>query len=126
MIQIRGDRVEAAAEEWITAHHSERFFAFVHFHDLHGPYLLPEPWLSRFGKDVYDGELAYTDDLIGRLWKTLQKLGVADRTALIITADHGEGLGDHGERHHGFFLYNSTINIPLIVRLPAIPWPASP
>jgi len=119
MIQIRGDRVETAAEEWITAHRSERFFAFVHFYDLHGPYLLPEPWLSRFGEDVYDGELAYTDDLIGRLWKTLQKLGLADRTALIITADHGEGLGDHGERHHGFFLYNSTINIPMIVRLPA-------
>ena len=119
MIQIRGDRVEAAVEEWITAHRSERFFAFVHFYDLHGPYLLPEPWLSRFGEDVYDGELAYTDDLIGRLWKGLQKLGLADRTALIVTADHGEGLGDHGERHHGFFLYNSTINIPLIVRLPA-------
>jgi arylsulfatase A-like enzyme/Tfp pilus assembly protein PilF len=118
MIQIRGDRVEAAAEEWITAHHSDRFFAFVHFYDLHGPYLLPEPWLSRFGDDVYDGELAYTDDLIGRLWKSLQKLGLADRTALIITADHGEGLGDHGERHHGFFLYNSTINIPMIVRMP--------
>ncbi len=118
-IQIRGDRVEAAAEDWITAHRADRFFAFVHFYDMHGPYLLPEPWRSRFGAQLYDGELAFTDDLIGHLWATLQKLGLADHTALVITADHGEGLGDHGERHHGFFLYDSTIHVPLILHLPA-------
>jgi arylsulfatase A-like enzyme/tetratricopeptide (TPR) repeat protein len=118
-IQIRGDRVEAAAEEWIAAHRTNRFFAFVHFYDLHGPYLLPEPWQSRFGAQVYDGELAFTDDLIGHLWSFLQNLGLADHTVLIITSDHGEGLGDHGERHHGFFLYDSTIHVPLILHLPA-------
>jgi len=117
-IQVRGDAVEAAVEEWIAGHSSDRFFAFVHFYDLHGPYLLPEPWKSRFATRLYDGELAFTDDLIGRLWAKLEKLGVADHTMLLITSDHGEGLGDHGERNHGFFLYNSTIHVPLIVHLP--------
>jgi arylsulfatase A-like enzyme/tetratricopeptide (TPR) repeat protein len=117
-IQIRGDRLEAAVEEWIAVHRSDRFFAFVHFYDLHGPYLLPESWRSRFATNLYDGELAFTDDLVGRLWAKLQKLGVADHTLLVITSDHGEGLGDHGERHHGFFLYQSTIHVPLILHLP--------
>jgi len=117
-IQIRGDRVEAAAEEWIAAHRSVPFFAFIHFYDLHGPYLLPTPWRSRFGGQIYDGELAFTDDLIGRLWTKLQSLSLIDHTILVITADHGEGLGDHGERHHGFFLYDSTTHVPLIFRLP--------
>jgi arylsulfatase A-like enzyme/Flp pilus assembly protein TadD len=117
-IQIRGDQVEAASEEWLTAHRADRFFAFIHFYDLHGPYLLPEPWHSRFATSPYDGELAFTDDLIGRLWAALRKLGLADHTALLVTADHGEGLGEHGERHHGFFLYNSTIHVPLILHLP--------
>ncbi len=117
-IEIRGDQVETAAEDWIAAHRSERFFVFVHFYDLHGPYLLPPSWRSRFHGRIYDGELSYVDDLIGHLWSTLQRSGLADRTLLVITADHGEGLGDHGERSHGFFLYSATTHIPLIFRCP--------
>ncbi len=121
-IQIRGDQVQAAAVKWVDGHASHRFFAFVHFYDLHGPYLMPEAWRQRFSSKphdgLYDGEIAYVDDLIGKLWEDLIRLGIADRTVLIITADHGEGLGDHGEENHGFLLYGSTTHVPLIVRYP--------
>jgi tetratricopeptide (TPR) repeat protein len=117
-IEIRGDHVETAAADWIAAHKSGRFFVFVHFYDLHSPYLLPPSWRSRFRGRIYDGELSYVDDLIGHLWTSLQQSRLADRTLLVITADHGEGLGDHGERSHGFFLYSATTHIPLILRFP--------
>jgi arylsulfatase A-like enzyme/Flp pilus assembly protein TadD len=117
-IMIRGDQVEQAANEWIVGHASKRFFAFVHFYDLHGPYLMPAPWRERFRDDPYDGELAYVDDLIGRLWASLAEKGIARRTLLVIIADHGESLGDHGEWNHGFFVYQSTIHVPLLIRFP--------
>ena len=117
-IQIRGDQVQAAAAQWMADHGSHRFFVFVHFYDLHGPYLLPAPWRARFPGRFYDGELAYVDDLIGKLWQDLVRQGVANRTLLVITADHGEGLGEHGEQTHGFMLYRSTTRVPLIIRFP--------
>jgi len=117
-IQIRGDQVQAAATQWIDGHASQRFFGFVHFYDLHGPYLLPSSWRARFPGRFYDGELAYVDDLIGKLWDGLVRQGVADHTLLVITADHGEGLGEHGEQNHGFLLYRSTTHVPLIIRFP--------
>ncbi len=117
-IQIRGDGTEKAAANWISNQASKRFFGFVHFYDLHGPFLLPASWRARFPRRVYDGELAYVDDLIGQLWEGMVHQGVADHTLLVITADHGEGLGDHGELNHGFLLYRSTTHIPLIIRFP--------
>ena len=117
-IQIRGDQVEASAEDWIAKQASGRFFVFIHFFDLHGPYLLPPVWRSRFPNRIYDGEVSFVDDLIGRFWSKVKEEGLEKRTLLVITADHGEGLGDHGERNHGFFLYNATTRVPLIVRFP--------
>jgi len=117
-IQIRGDKVEKAAADWIASHSSHPFFAFVHFYDLHGPYLLPDSWKARFPRQLYDGELAFVDNLIGRLWEDLKRERLAERTVLIVTSDHGEGLGDHGEQKHGFFLYRSTTHVPLIIRFP--------
>jgi arylsulfatase A-like enzyme/Tfp pilus assembly protein PilF len=117
-IQIRGDQVQAAASQWIADHGPHRFFVFVHFYDLHGPYLLPASWRARFPGRFYDGEIAYVDDLIGKLWEDLVRQGVANRTLLVITADHGEGLGEHGEQNHGFLLYRSTTHVPLIIRFP--------
>ena len=117
-IQIRGDNVEKAAAEWIASHSSHPFFAFVHFYDLHGPYLLPDSWKARFPRRLYDGELAFVDNLIGQLWEDLKREGLAERTVLIVTSDHGEGLGDHGEQNHGFLLYRSTTHVPLIIRFP--------
>jgi len=115
-VEIRGDAVEAAAEQWIHKPRSKPFFAFVHFYDLHGPFLLPAAWRERFPNRTYDGEIAYVDSLIKRLWDSLG--GERERTLLAITADHGEGLGDHGESNHGFLLYHATTHVPLILRFP--------
>lgn len=117
-IQIRGDTVARVAEAWLAAHKQHRFFVFVHFYDLHGPYSLPEKWRARFASRLYDGEVSYVDSLVGQLWRLLVQQGLADHTLLVLTADHGEGLGDHGESNHGFFLYRATTQIPLIVRFP--------
>jgi len=118
-VQVRGDRVEAAAEQWLRKRKSAApFFLFLHFFDLHGPYLLPAAWRGKFPGRVYDGELAYVDDLIGRFLAALAGRGLANNTLVVATSDHGEGLGDHGERNHGFFVYLSTTRVPLLVRLP--------
>ncbi|MGH9328174.1 MAG: sulfatase-like hydrolase/transferase [Terriglobia bacterium] len=117
-VAIRGDRTASAAEQWMLAHRSKRFFVFLHFYDLHGPFLLPGIWRKRFAGDLYDGELAYVDSLIGQLWATLKAKGIAQQTLLIITADHGEGLGEHCEWNHGFFVYQSTLHVPLLIHFP--------
>jgi arylsulfatase A-like enzyme/Flp pilus assembly protein TadD len=105
-VQIRGEEVAAAAEKWIRKPRSKPYFAFVHFYDLHGPFLLPN--------GTYDGEIAHVDGLIDVLWKAVDD----GHTLLAITADHGEGLGDHGENNHGFLLYHATTRIPMLLRFP--------
>src|SRR5581483_11914396 len=100
-IQIRGDRVAAAAEKWIADVKGRPFFSFVHFYDLHGPYLAPQTWRNHFPSSTYDAEIGFVDDLIAHLCAALKADGVWDRTLIAIVADHGEGLGDHGERNHG-------------------------
>ena len=117
-VQIRGDRVEQAAEDWLKQQRSRPFFLFLHFYDLHGPFLLPAPWRERYRRNPYDGELAYVDSLIARFRDSLRNAGLAQKTLLVITADHGEGLGDHGESNHGFFVYRSTTHVPLLIRFP--------
>jgi Flp pilus assembly protein TadD len=111
--QTRGDQVEVAAEEWVRKPRAKPFFLFVHFYDLHGPFLLPKPWSDQYRGRSYDGEIAFVDSLIARLSSAL-----GTRTVLLITADHGESLGDHGERNHGFFVYHSTTRVPLIMSFP--------
>jgi arylsulfatase A-like enzyme/Tfp pilus assembly protein PilF len=102
---------------WIEARPgSKRFFAFLHLYEPHAPYT-PPPAYQRL-PDPYDGEIAYADELVGRLVARLRDRGLLERTILAVTSDHGEGLGDHGEQEHGFFLYREAVHVPLIVRLP--------
>jgi len=97
---------------WIEGLGAARFFAFLHLYEPHTPYAPPE----RFrGGDPYDGEVSYADELVGRLIDALQK---RDRLIVAVTADHGEGLGDHGEAEHGIFLYREAVRVPLLLRLP--------
>ncbi|MGD8328858.1 MAG: sulfatase-like hydrolase/transferase [Acidobacteriota bacterium] len=116
-VERRGDAVMARALPWLRARGDDPFFAWIHLYDPHAPYDAPEPFASRLA-DPYDGEVAYTDSLIGELLDTLGEQGMADDTIVLVTADHGEALGDHGEPGHGLFLYDSTILVPLILRLP--------
>ena len=85
----------------------EPLFAFIHLFDMHKPY-----------NNGYDGQLAYVDKLIGVLKQGLVDLGLWDKALVILVADHGEGLGDHGESGHGYFIYESTLHVPLIMHWP--------
>ncbi|MFQ5743661.1 MAG: tetratricopeptide repeat protein, partial [Acidobacteriota bacterium] len=116
-IQRRADAVIGDALPWITAQ-KDRFFAWVHLFDPHLPYDPPAPYDSRYAGRLYDGEIAYTDEAVGRLLAGLEAAGHGRDTLVIVTADHGESLGDHGERRHSFFIYDSTIRVPLIFWAP--------
>ncbi len=117
----RGEAVAGEAIEWIRKQRTP-FFAWVHMYDLHAPYEPPEPYSLRYPERPYDGELEYVDALIGRLRVVLDSTGHADDTLIVLTADHGEGLGDHNEQRHAFFIYDSTLRVPLIFWAPgAVP-----
>ncbi len=107
-----------AAAAWIDAHRAQPFFYFVHFYEPHAPYEPPEPWKSRYRERPYDGEIATVDAAVGVLLDHLRQIGVYDRAVVVLLADHGEGLGDHGEKEHGVLLYRETIRVPLLLKLP--------
>ncbi len=109
------------AEHWLESHTNERFFCWVHFYDPHDPYEPPEPFKTQYSDQPYDGEIAYTDVQIGKLLDKLDSLQLRKKTIIVITGDHGEGLGEHGELSHAQFIYNSTQHIPLLVYLPGRP-----
>ena len=88
-------------------------------YDPHSPYDPPEPFRAQYRSHPYDGEIAYADHELGRLVAWLKQNRLYDRTAIVVLSDHGESLGEHGEKEHGFFVYNSTVHIPLIVKPPA-------
>jgi arylsulfatase A-like enzyme/Flp pilus assembly protein TadD len=94
------------------------WFAWVHLFDPHAPYAAPMEY--RAGRTPYDAEVAYADAMLGRLIDTLRAAHVLDRTLIIVTGDHGESLGEHGERTHGLFAYQSTVAVPLIISGPAV------
>ena len=99
------------------------FFLFVHYYDPHAAYKPPPPWAERFADRPYDGEVAYADAEVGRLRRELVERGPGKDVVFVVTSDHGEGLGEHGEATHGPFLYQTTLHVPLIVVAPGR-WPA--
>jgi len=109
-----------AALRWLKAHKSdEPVFVFIHFFDLHTPYSIPEAVAHNKGISRYDAQLEYEDEIVGRLKQALMRGGWWDRALTILLSDHGEGLGDHGETSHGYFIYQSTLHVPLLVHWPA-------
>ncbi|MFQ5744172.1 MAG: sulfatase-like hydrolase/transferase, partial [Acidobacteriota bacterium] len=117
-VERRGAAVVAAALDWLHGDPGSPFFAWVHLYDPHAPYAAPEPYGSRLAERPYDGEIAYADALVGQLLEALRVSGELKRTLVVVTSDHGEGLGDHGEPGHGLFLYDATQRVPLLMRLP--------
>ncbi len=114
-VERRAENVTNAAIEWLQKQsRRNRFFCTVHYFDPHLGYNPPPPFRERFRTSPYDGEIAYTDSQIGVLLGALAKMGIRENTLVVFTADHGEGLGDHGEDSHGYFLYDSTVLVPLI------------
>jgi arylsulfatase A-like enzyme len=143
----RGEATAQAAMEWITAHAGGPFFVWVHYFDPHWPYQpppgfarpadeaidltgkrVPTDWpVVRTKRDLehkiraYRGEVSYADAQVGKLVERLRMLGVLDRTAVILTADHGEGLGDHGRLVHSWTLFEELVRVPLVIRAPGLP-----
>jgi len=116
--QRRAEETEAEAEHWLEANKSRRFFSWVHFYDPHEPYDPPEPFKTEYADRPYDGEIAYMDVYVGKLIDKLKSMGVEDKTIVVITGDHGEGLGQHNEANHAMFVYNTTQHIPLLFHVP--------
>jgi arylsulfatase A-like enzyme/Flp pilus assembly protein TadD len=96
------------------------WFAWVHCFDPHQPYQPPEPFSSQYKGSAYDGEVAYVDSALGKLMGFLKANGFESGTTVVLTADHGESLGEHGEMTHGYFAYNATLHVPLIIASPGL------
>ncbi len=108
------------AIRWLSASAGSPFFAWIHFYDAHAPYDPPEPYATRYRGRPYDGSIAFMDAQIGRLIDWLSERALLDRTVIVVLADHGESLGEHGEWTHALRLYESVVHVPLIVRAPTL------
>ena len=113
-----GEETVRAALGWIDGVDSELWFLFLHLYEPHRPYQPAAPFAERFASP-YDGEIAAADAMVGTLLEGLRSRRLYDETLVILTSDHGEGLGEHGERDHGVFVYRESLQVPLIVKLPA-------
>ena len=124
-VQKKGDVTTREAIAWLEGVRkantpTPRIFLWLHLYDPHDPYEPPEPYATRYAGRPYDGEVAWSDELVGRLDDALARLGLRDEAMLLVTSDHGEGLGEHGETLHGFFTYQTTLRIPFLTRGPGI------
>ena len=117
-VERRGMEVVEHAEAWFDKHRDGPHFIWVHLFDPHDPYEPPPPFSEKYKDHLYDGEIAYADSAVAHWIAFLKKAGVYDNAIIIVTGDHGEGLGEHGEETHGLFLYDSTLHIPLILKMP--------
>ena len=113
-----GNVVADVTLDWLGKNWQTKFFLWMHLYDPHAPYTPPEPYRTEYAGRPYDGEIAFADEQVGRLVRFLKEKGVYRNTVIVLAGDHGEGLGEHGEKTHGFFIYNATMHVPLIIRLP--------
>ena len=116
-LQRPGLETLEAVQPWMRTVVDQPFFLFFHVFEPHTPYDPPAEFAERYGS-AYDGEVAAADAVVGELLDDLRKLDLYDRSLIVFLSDHGEGLGDHGEDEHGVFLYRSTLQVPLIIKLP--------
>jgi arylsulfatase A-like enzyme/Flp pilus assembly protein TadD len=113
-----GNVVADMALDWLAKNSQKKFFLWMHLYDPHFPYHPPEPYRREYAERPYDGEIAFADEQVGRLIRFLKEKGIYKNTVIVLCGDHGESLGEHGEKTHGFFIYNATMHVPLIIRLP--------
>lgn len=118
-VERKAEVVVQKALEWLDAQ-NKPWFLWVHCFDPHQRYDPPEPFKTEYEDSPYDGEVAYVDDSLGRLLDYLHIHELDEKTLIILTGDHGESLGQHGESTHGYFAYNSTLWVPLIIDAPGI------
>lgn len=118
LLERRGDHTMDRVLAWLDSHSRQPFFLWVHLYDPHSPYRPPEPYRSRYADHLYDGEIAFDDVQVGRLLANLRQLGLYDGALIVVAGDHGESLGEHNEAEHGFFIYNATLRVPLMLKVP--------
>ena len=116
-VERRAGDVVGHAITWLNNNPQPPFFIWVHLYDPHAPYDPPSPYDKRFS-DPYEGEIAYADASLGKLFAYLRQRGLYEHTLIVMMSDHGESLGAHGESMHGIFLYDETIQVPLVFKLP--------
>jgi arylsulfatase A-like enzyme/Flp pilus assembly protein TadD len=113
-----GNEVVDHALDWLKTHRQKPFLLWVHLYDAHLPYNLPQQYRSRYRGRPYDGEIAFVDLQVGRVIKYLQTQDLYTNTLIVVAGDHGESLGEHGEKTHGFFIYDATLHVPLLFKPP--------
>lgn len=118
-VERKAERVVDNALEWLKVQEST-WFLWIHCFDPHDPYEPPEPFKTQYEKHPYNGEVAYVDFVLGKLLNYMKEKNLFDNTLVVFTGDHGESLGQHGEMTHGFFAYNTTIWIPLVISIPGV------
>jgi arylsulfatase A-like enzyme/Flp pilus assembly protein TadD len=119
LVDRRAGESVAHTIAWLKKTPRRPFFLWLHLYDPHSPYDPPEPYRSEYRSHLYDGEIAYADHELGNLITWLKQNQLYDSSLIVALSDHGESLGEHGEDEHGFFLYNATVHVPLIVKPPA-------
>lgn len=119
--QRRANEVADDAIAWLGAPAQGPFFAWLHFYDPHAPYDPPEPYKSAFPGRPYDGEIAFTDEQVGRVVDAVKAAGHESDTVVAVLADHGESLGEHGEVTHAVLIYEATLRIPFLLTGPGVP-----
>ncbi len=113
--EIPANEVSAGFASWLQGRSTEQpFFAWVHFYDPHQPYRSPTPFAEHFEGDPYGGEVAFVDREVGTILDALEAGEIAERTLVVVTSDHGEGFGEHGEVGHGLLAYEEDLRVPLI------------
>ena len=117
-LERRAADVVRRAEAWRDSHAAGPHFQWIHLYDPHDPYEPPEPYATQYKGRLYDGEIAYADSGLGTYLSHLKQHGWYANSLIIVVGDHGEGLGDHHEDTHGIFLYDSTLHVPMIFKLP--------
>jgi arylsulfatase A-like enzyme/Tfp pilus assembly protein PilF len=117
-VERRAGEVVDHALAWLQAHPRDPFFVWLHFYDAHDPYDPPSPFKEKYVSAPYDGEIAYTDSQVGRFLAALRTKNLYSGSMIVIAADHGEAFGEHGEERHGMFLYDETVHVPLLMKLP--------
>jgi len=118
-----GTEVVSLALDWYRKNEGRKRFLWVHVYDPHAPYRPPPPFAQRYAGQAYLGEVAATDAALAPLLEYVRQNGRND-TLIVVTADHGEALGDHGELTHGLFAYEATLKVPLVLWEPALVKPA--
>jgi arylsulfatase A-like enzyme/Flp pilus assembly protein TadD len=113
-----GNIVADQALEWLSQNYQKKFFLWMHLYDPHFPYRPPSPYSEQYASHPYDGEIAFADAQVGRLLRFLKEKGLYQNAVIVLAGDHGESLGEHGEKTHGFYIYNATLHVPLMVHLP--------